>query len=96
MSRQDIPNLVHKVIRCLSSQTTGVVLSLSAARQEGLETAPTAVTTTATTAAFQDPSGLSLQTFTTLTEPAASSLALPSFNHVCSIMFTRCIVVYSP
>ena len=76
LKRQDIPTLVHEVIRRLSSQTADVVPSPSTARQEEVETAPTAVTTTATTAAVQDPSGSSSQTFTTPTEPAASSSAL--------------------
>ena len=57
LKRQDIPTLVHEVIKRLSSQTATVVPSPNTTRQEGLETAPTAITTTATTAAVQDPSG---------------------------------------
>ena len=68
-------SLVHEVLKHLSSQTTAVVPSPSTAKQEGLETISIAIPTT-TTAAVQDPSGLSSLTPTTPIDPATSSSAL--------------------
>ena len=77
LKRQDIPTLVHKVLKCLSSQAAAVMLTLSSARQEGLETVSNAITTTATTSIAQDPSGPSSLPphSTTPVDPATSSSA---------------------
>ena len=78
LKRQDIPTLVHEVLKCLSSQAAAVVPTSSSARREGLETVSNAITTTATTSVVQDSSGPSSSLTphsTTPVDPATSSSA---------------------